>query len=166
MSSEFSTAGPERWLARPIDEVLGFMSQKQLDQQQKLMWILELARWEVMATFTFKWETSLDWTRSVYSKWIRKRLPGISWFYALERNPSRDGYHVHSLWADCQSIYRKAIWQEVTERWGYARIEPVRSCTDSAGYAAKYLCKEDGWYDIKLQWHRMKKLHEQPFALS
>jgi hypothetical protein len=150
-------------------------AQQSVDRLQRVDWIESLVApdgWEVMATFTFRWEASLESARRCYERFIQQRLPRISYFYSIEPNPSRDGHHVHALWADCLTVNRKAIWQEVVGtsarpgRWGFARIEPVRSKADSSEYASKYLCKADAWYNVKLQWHRMQKLHRSEFKLG
>jgi hypothetical protein len=146
-----------------------------LDKVQRVAWIESLVAptgWEVMCTFTFRWEASVDSARRCYERWIRKRLPQISWFYCIEPNPSREGCHVHALWADCLTVQRSAIWHELTGtkehpgRWGYSRIEPVKSKADSSAYASKYLTKSDAWFDLKLQWHRLQTLHSSPFELE
>jgi len=164
--NDCSTLGPERVLIAPSEE--GMKAQLALDKLQRVSWIESLVApggWEVMSTFTFRWESSLESTRRCFTRWIARDLPRISYFYGIEQNPSRDGYHVHSLWADCRSVFRKAVWQDRHDRWGRARIEPVRSKQDSSEYASKYLCKPNAWYDIKLQWHRLQKLHDVKFKL-
>jgi hypothetical protein len=70
---------------------------------------------------------------------------GVSYFYALEQNPGRDGFHVHALWCDCKSKSRRAIWQTWFNRYGRARIEPVNNRDDVADYCAKYVTKEGAW---------------------
>jgi len=159
--------GSERILAGRGDDYAKL--QLHLDKLQRVAWIEDLVAptgWEVMSTFTFRWEASVDSARRCFTRWIRKRLPGVSWYYAIEANPSREGCHVHSLWADASAFHRKSLWQEARKKWGYARIEPVRSKRDSSSYASKYLSKTDGWYDVHLQWHRLQKLHEAGFELS
>ena len=39
-----------------------------------------------------------------YEKFMCMELRGVSYFYALEANPGRDGYHAHALWADCKKL--------------------------------------------------------------
>lgn len=158
--------GAARFLAEKGEEYLKL--QLSLDKLQRVAWIESLVApdgWEVMSTFTFRWEASVESARRCFTRWIRKRLPGVSWYYAIEANPSREGCHVHSLWADASGFRRKALWQEALKRWGFARIEPVRSKRDSSDYASKYLTKTDGWFDVYLQWHRMQKLHHADFKL-
>jgi hypothetical protein len=157
-------AGPERFLVGDQGEEY-FKLQLNLDKLQRVAWIHGLADWEVMATGTFRWEASVDSARKIFERWMRKTLPHVSYFYALERNPCRDGYHVHSIWADCKGVFRKAAWKDWFDRYGRARIEPVRVARDCEEYASKYLCKEDGWWNVKLQWHWVARIHGKEFAL-
>lgn len=166
MRSEWSTPGAARILADRGEDYREL--QRSLDTLQRVQWIESLVApdgWEVMSTFTFRWQASAASAQRCFTRWIRKRLPGVSYFYAIEANPSRDGNHVHSLWADASGVNRRVVWSEVFERWGRARIEPVRSKRDSSDYASKYLCKPNAWYDVHLQWHRMRKLHDADFQL-
>ena len=68
-------------------------------------WVHGLAPWQVIAHMTFAWEASVWSAQRCYEKFMKRELWGVSYFYALEQNPSRDGYHVHALWCDCQSKY-------------------------------------------------------------
>lgn len=140
--------------------------QRQIDKLQRVAWIHSLANWEVMSTGTFRWSASSDSARRIFERWMKRKLPRVSFFYALERNPSRDGYHVHSLWADCRGVFRKDAWQDWFNLYGRARIEPIRSAEDSESYASKYLCKEDGWWNVVLQWHWKQRLHNKEFVLQ
>jgi hypothetical protein len=121
-------------------------------------WVNHLAPWSVIAHQTFRWEASLDSTKRCYEKFMRKEMPDVTYFYAIEANPSRDGHHVHALWADCEGIRRKHIWESWHDRYGRARIEPCRSPEDVAGYCAKYVCKERAWWNYRLcspdLWHK------------
>lgn len=109
-----------------------------------------LAPWSVMAHQTFRWEASLESTQRCYEKFMRRVLPDVSYFYAIEQNPSRSGHHVHALWADCTGVQRSAVWNDWHDRYGRARIEPVRGQIDVCDYCAKYVCKERAWWNLKL----------------
>ena len=113
-------------------------------------WVKGLKPWQVISHLTFEWEASQDSTRRNYEKFMRKKLPAVDYFYAVERNPSRDGNHVHALWHRPMEICRKAAWSEWFNRYGRARIEPVRSSEDVTGYCAKYVTKEGAWWNVKL----------------
>lgn len=127
------------------------MSKAKWDQLHIAEWVHMLADWEVISHLTFAWEASLDSARRTYEKFMRKHLPGASYFYALEPNPSRDGFHVHALWASSSQIFRRGVWGVWKASYGRARIEPVRGHRDVADYASKYVTKDGSWYDVKLQ---------------
>jgi hypothetical protein len=156
--------GPERVLVAGEDECLRKL-QLALDKLQRAAWIQKLADWQVMGTFTFRWNASIWSAQRCFEKTMARRLPGVSYVEAIEANPSRDGYHVHSLWADCASVRRKDEWKNWFHRYGMARIEPVRVAGDAAGYASKYLCKADAWFHVKLQHHWIAKLRGDSFML-
>jgi hypothetical protein len=113
-------------------------------------WVKGLKNWQVISHLTFSWEASQDSTRRNYEKFMRIKLPDVDYFYAIERNPSRDGNHVHALWHRPMSISRKGAWSEWFGRYGRARIEPVNSAEDVTGYCAKYVTKESAWWNFKL----------------
>lgn len=140
--------------------------QKQLDSEQMSDWVNWLADWQVISHLTFSWECSLDSGRRVYERFMQRHLSRVSYFYALEENPGRDGFHVHALWADAGSVFRKEAWAAWFTRYGRARIEPVRNHEDVSSYCAKYVCKEREWWNLKMQWHRLEALAGRPFSLS
>jgi len=98
-------------------------------------WVHSLAPWQVISHMTFAWEASIWSAQRCYEKFMRTEMRGVSYFYALEQNPGRDGYHVHALWF---------------HRYGRARIEPVNNPDDVADYCAKYVTKEGSWWNVKL----------------
>jgi len=140
--------------------------QRQVDAAQMSDWVNWLAPWDVIAHLTFSWEASLQSGIRCYEKFMRRHLGRVSYFYALEQNPCRDGFHVHALWADAGSVFRKEAWATWFETYGRARIEPVRSHSDVSSYCAKYVTKEASWWNVKLQWHRMHQMRGGPFTLS
>lgn len=140
--------------------------QLQLDKLQMVNWVHNLAPWEVISHLTFRWEVSLDAARRGYERFMRKALPHLSYFYAEEANPSRDGYHVHALWSDCKTLYRKEAWATWFKRFGRARIEPVRDKGDVSSYCSKYVTKQGAWWNVSLQWHRSQALRGAPFHLE
>jgi len=156
--------GRERILVAQFGEDY-LKSQLCLDKMQRVSWIQGLANWEVMSTGTFRWHASGESARRIFEKWMARKLPQVSYYYAVERNPSRDGYHVHSLWSDCRGVFRKDAWCDWFGRYGRARIEPVRRVEDVSDYASKYLCKEDGWWNVKLQWHWLQRIRGGEFKL-
>jgi hypothetical protein len=138
---------------------------KALEAYEMSNWVHTMAPWDTLLHLTFAWEASLDSARRVFEKWMRTEYGRVSYFYAIEENPSRDGYHVHALWADARSVFRKEAWAAWFKSYGRARIEPVRGKEDVATYCAKYVCKERAWWNVKLQWHRVQALNGSPFAL-
>jgi hypothetical protein len=155
--------GPERILAAQGEDFLKL--QLCVDKLQRVQWINELAPWSVMATFTFRWHAGIYSAQRCFEKMMRRRLPGVSYYEAIEANPGRDGYHVHSLWADCQTVYRKEEWANWFKRYGRCQIEPVRNAGDVSDYASKYLAKDDAWWNVKLQWHRLQSISASNFVL-
>jgi hypothetical protein len=129
-------------------------------------WVDSLAPWEVIAHLTFRWEVSLDSARRGYERFMKRSFPYASYFYAEEANPCRDGYHIHALWSDCATLYRKEAWSTWFQRFGRARIEPVRNHGDVASYCAKYVTKASAWWNVYLQWHRIQALRGEPFVLE
>ena len=113
-------------------------------------WMHSLAPWQVISHMTFAWEASVWSAQRCYEKFMRKEMWGVSYFYALEQNPGRDGFHVHALWCDCKNKSRRATWRAWFERYGRARIEPVNNRDDVADYYAKYVTKEGAWWNVKL----------------
>jgi hypothetical protein len=113
-------------------------------------WVYGLAPWQVISHMTFSWEASIDSAQRCYEKFMRTEMWGVSYFYALEQNPARDGYHVHALWCDCLNKSRKEIWGRWFDRYGRARIEPINNRDDVADYCAKYVAKERSWWNVKL----------------
>ena len=117
-------------------------------------WVHSLAPWQVIAHMTFAWEASVWSAQRCYEKFMKREMWGVSYFYALEQNPGRDGYHVHALWVDCKNKSRRDVWRTWFERYGRNRIEPVNSRDDVADYCAKYVTKEGAWWGVKLLGHR------------
>lgn len=152
--------------------------QKNLDDDALVAWLLALGPWDVIAHLT--WRDKLCFYRDGtlkpvgISEYAAARgverfmvdLPGVSYFYAVEKNPSRDGHHAHCLWGDCQNVFRKDQWAKWVKRHGRARIEPVHSDEDVSGYASKYVMKLPCWWNIRLRWHRWNGLHRVGFSLE
>lgn len=137
-----------------------------LDKLQRVQWIQGMGPWDVMMTGTFRWSASMDSAKRCFRRWISRKLGRVSFYYAIERNPSRSGYHVHSLWAGARTVFRKEMWADWFGRYGRCRIEPVRSVKDSSDYCSKYLCKSDCWWDWFLQWDRIRRVNgETDFSL-
>jgi len=117
---------------------------------QMANWVADLAHWHVIATLTFEWEASVWSAQRCYEKFMRTEMRGISHFYALEQNPSRDGFHCHALWTDCKNMRRDTVWQKWFRRYGRGEIKPVNNQTDVTDYVSKYVTKAGAWWDVKL----------------
>jgi hypothetical protein len=153
--------------------------QAAFDNAQMSDWVNWLAPWEVIAHLTWRDRIdgqgnahgiSQDSAAKCFERFMR-HLPGVSYFYAVEQNPSRDGSHVHALWADARGVYRKEAWARWVKQFGRARIEPVRNHGDVSGYCAKHLVasyttKAPIWWNVKLQWHRVQSMHGRIFGLD
>lgn len=113
-------------------------------------WVHGLAPWQVISHMTFAWEASIWSAQRCYEKFMRTEMRGVSYFYSLEQNPGRDGYHVHALWCDCAGRSRRLCWQMWFERYGRNRIEPVKSRNDVSDYVAKYVTKEFAWWNVRM----------------
>ena len=145
--------------------------QRLLDEEQLVSWLLSMGPWDVIAHLTWRDRVGHNKDGSVklmgISEWSAARgverfmsdLPGVSYFYSVEKNPSRDGHHAHMLWGDCHTVYRKEQWAKWLKLHGRARIEPVRSDRDVAGYASKYVMKLPCWWNINLRWHRIHQVN-------
>lgn len=123
-------------------------------------WVHSLAPWQVIAHLTFAWEASVWSAQRCYEKFMKREMWGVSYFYALEQNPGRDGFHVHALWCDCKSKSRRDLWQKWFSRYGRNRIEPVNCAMDVSDYCAKHVTKEGAWWAVNLVDHRHPKLKD------
>ena len=72
-------------------------------------WVHSLAPWQVIVHMTFAWEASVWSAQRCYRKVHETEMWGVSYFYALEQNPGRDGFHVHALWCDCKNKSRRSF---------------------------------------------------------
>lgn len=150
-------------------------AQRKLDAEQMAGWVSSLAPWQVICHLTWRDRVgddgvargiSVESAARSYEGFMRRSYPHLSYFYAVEPNPSRFGTHVHALWADARGVYRKEAWASWFKRFGRARIEPVRSFEDVSGYCSKYVTKAGGvWWNVKLQWHRVEALNDRAFVL-
>ena len=143
--------------------------QQQVNEFQIASWVQGLAPWSVIAHMTFKYDRgcSLDSAQRLYERFMQKNLSDVSYFYAIEENPSRDGHHIHALWAESseggQVVRRSDMWKRWFTTYGRNRIEPVRSHHDVSGYCSKYVskdCFQRGWWNVKINspdlWHQHK----------
>ncbi len=116
-----------------------------------------LAKWTVIGHFTFSWESSVDSARRNFERFMKRNLPTVQYFFAIEENPCRDGHHIHALW-DSENAPRKAAWKEWKGKYGRNRIEPCRSKGDVVNYCSKYVTKRNSWWNFKLTAARFQRL--------
>jgi hypothetical protein len=142
-------------------------------------WVRSLATWEDYATLTFAKEYSVDGVAKRVEKFMASRLPGCSYFYAVEANPdffgNNPGAHSHML-LNGLKVQRKQVWAEWFELYGINRILPIVGRRETvmvvaedgvpcvpyprdnydggmtvADYCAKYVCKNGAWWNVHLQ---------------
>jgi len=113
-------------------------------------WLGAMRPWQVISHLTFPWEASVWSAKRCYEKFMSKELRGTEFFYSPEPNPNREGFHIHALWYCSKEIERRLAWSQWFQRYGRARIEPVRSNEDVTNYCSKYVVKEAEWWGIKL----------------
>jgi hypothetical protein len=135
---------PDYW------ERLGVAFSEVAKLQKMVCWVMNLAPWQAFATLTFPWEASEQSAINSYLRFMRKKLGGVNHFFAIEPNPSRDGHHVHAMWAQSGEIRRKDAWQAWFDRYGRARIEPLRNWGQVTAYCAKYCINEGSWWNVVL----------------
>ena len=125
-------------------------------------WVHSLAPWSLYFTGTFEGEFSEASAQRAFERFMKKHAPDVTYFYSIERNPSRQGHHVHALGADCAGLQRKDFWKAWFDRFGRNRLEPVKSRQDVSDYCSKhlvgYLTKEGGWWNFRIcnpdLWHQ------------
>lgn len=129
-------------------------------------WVHGMANWSVIAHHTWAWrDVGCMPAAKMFERFMEKRCPEVSYFYAIEQNPSdrfdlHPGHHVHALWANCDEVVRSGVWRQWFEKYGRARIEPCRSREDVSGYCAKYLTKDGAWWNFRLDrqsWLKLRK---------
>jgi len=164
----FESRGPSTWKIVPWSQRSPWNAIKSALMTN---YVSNLAAWEVIAHHTFVWEASIWSAQKCFEAFMEKTLSSVSYFYALEQNPGRPGYHVHALWADCKAVRRSHVWNRWYLTYGRNRIEPVRNTGDVASYCAKYVCKEGAWWNVKLVnpdlWRAARQLNKKfpPIAL-
>ncbi len=124
-----------------------------------------LGNWSVIAHHTFEWESSVDSARRNYERFMKKNLPNVGYFFAIEQNPGRDGHHIHALWED-DNAPRKATWKAWKAKYGRNRIEPCRSKADVVSYCSKYVTKGNSWWNFKLTAARFQRLKLEKSVLQ
>lgn len=143
------------------------LARKAEEKAEMVTWVSGLAPWELAFTGTWKWEASAESARRCFERWMKREAPDVSYFYALERNPCRDGFHVHSLWANTAGLYRRAMWDRWFQRFGRNKLEPIKCRVSAEEYLTKYCTKEvtweeRGWWNVHLVDPMLPDLAEKP----
>ena len=132
-------------------------------------WVYGLAPWSLFFTGTFRGEYTEAAAQRAFERFTKKNYPQLTYFYSLERNPSRVGHHVHVLFSKSEGMYRKQFWNKWFTQYGRNKLEPINSREDVANYCTKhlagYLTKSGGWWNYRLAnpdlWHQNKKANTQ-----
>ena len=114
----------------------------------------ELAPWDVFFTGTFKGHYSEQQTQRAFEKFMQRSFSGVTYFYVIEHNPTREGHHVHALMYSADPIWREEMNQTWYQRFGLAKVEKIRSKRDVESYCTKhvrnYLTKGGGWWNYQI----------------
>ena len=111
------------------------------EQFELKAYVLSLAPWKIFATFTFSRPRDEFTAQRRYQSFMDRVCPQVSHFYAVERNPSSAGHHIHAVWANCDDVVRHEVWRQWFHQNGRNRIEPIKKQLGAAFYCAKYLVK-------------------------
>lgn len=124
------------------------------DRQNVVDFIHELCPWQIFFTGTFEGEFTEAATQRGFERFMTKSFPGVSYFYVIESNPSRAGHHVHALMHSGETIWRNEMNQAWAKRFGFAKVEKIRSHDDVESYCTKhvmtYLAKGGGWWNVQI----------------
>ena len=89
-------------------------------------------------------------------RFIQKFMSDYSWFFVAEKNPGRDGHHVHCLLIPPagKRINVPRLGNLWWKKYGWNKFEKVRGKSDVTSYCTKHVCeylnKGDGWYEIEI----------------
>jgi len=114
----------------------------------------ELAPWQVFFTGTFEGSYTEAQTQRAFEKFMRRSYSGVTYFYVIEHNPSREGHHVHAVMYNSETIWRNEMNSTWFARFGYAKVEKINSREDVERYCSKhvnaYLTKGGGWWNYEI----------------
>ena len=132
-------------------------------------WLTELGDkvggWDWWATLTFRdpnnpkfpnWtQPGWSYTQKAYDSFLghlsyENNLRPISWVRARENQPWRGVAHFHSLIAGVKDLRRDNAWEWWFNQYGLARIEPYDRSLGAGFYLCKYVTKELGDIQFKL----------------
>ena len=93
---------------------------------------------------------------SATKRFLRRFMTDYSYFFVAEKNPNRDGHHVHCLLIPPagRSVDVRGLSAKWWNAYGWNKFERIRKKSDVTGYCTKhvseYLNKGDGWYEIEI----------------
>ena len=118
-------------------------------------WLTGIAPWTTKLDMTFEWNCDQFRARRLFVNWMVKQLPSSSFLYAIERDPNQEkvantrqgvnqACHVHAI-ADTdwdwllktKGTLRKDKWLNWKSRYGFCRIDKVRTIAGATSYALK-----------------------------
>jgi len=131
-------------------------------------WLLSMSApvegWQCFHTATFaprcaarsEWAAIDRYRRFMHERDRRK----ITWIAAVEPNPDwsrlNPGFHVHSMWAEWDEIFRTDSFKRWANQWGNNKLEPVKDRDHVRRYVAKYCIKQHCLIEWELNgelWH-------------
>ena len=89
-------------------------------------------------------------------RFIKKHMTDYSYFFVSEKNPGRDGHHVHCLLIPPagQEVDVKGLSAKWWRTYGWNKFERIKSNSKVTEYCTKHVCeylnKGSGWYEIEI----------------
>ena len=89
-------------------------------------------------------------------RFLKRHMKEYSYFFVAEKNPGREGHHVHCLLIPPAGL--RVNVRKLSGKWwsayGWNKFERIRSKSDVTSYCTKHVCeylnKGDGWYEIEI----------------
>ena len=94
--------------------------------------------------------------RKAFERTMQKDYPAYSYFYVSEKNPGREGVHIHSMLIPPtgETPSKRKMGTKWWNGYGWNRLAPIRSREDLSGYCTKhlvkYLTKGAGWFNMEI----------------
>ena len=125
-----------------------------------------LAPWQVFFTGTFQGNYTERQTQRAFEKFMLRNYRDVTYFYVVEHNPSREGHHVHAIMYSNEVLWRDSMNQAWFNRFGFAKVEKIRSKKDVTSYCTKhvsaYLTKGGGWWNYQINDPNLWNDHAKP----
>jgi hypothetical protein len=88
--------------------------------------------------FEFEVGYGVESAAKAFRRFVARNVPGCRSVYAVEKNPSREGHHVHALLRLSGRVRRDELWEDWWDKYGTNRIVPVEQIGGVAAYVSKY----------------------------